>query len=145
MFEVKLINPEMTYEIRHKILRPMQSIEECKNDTDNEENSFHVGGFYNGQLVSIVSFCTDNHPDFPHKEQYRLRAMATLEDFRRSGAGRAVVNYGEDIIKKRGANFLWCKGRTSVQEYYIKLGFKAYGEVFSYPPIGAHIIMYKEL
>lgn len=146
MFEVKLINAEMTLEIRHKILRPTyKTPEDCRDETDDDKNTFHVGGFSNGQLVSIVSFCIDKHPDFPHKVQYRLKSMASLEDFRKMGAGKAVVEYGEEVLKNRGANFLWCRGRTSVQDYYVRLGFKAHGEVFYYEPSGYHIIMYKEL
>jgi GNAT superfamily N-acetyltransferase len=145
MFEVRMIDPEMTYEIRHHILRPKQSMEDCKYDTDYEEGAFHVGAFYKGKLISIASFCIEKYPDFPVETQYRLRAMATIEDFRRLGAGRAVVTFAENIIKERGVDLLWCKGRTAVREYYEKLGFKAHGEVFDYPPIGPHIIMYKKL
>lgn len=145
MFEVKRINPEMTYSIRHRVLRPHQTIEDCKYDTDNEDNGFHVGAFYQGKLISVVSFCLEEHSDFPIEKQYRLRAMATLDDFRKLGAGRLVVNYAENLIKEQGINFLWCKGRTTVQEYYSKLGFKVHGEAFDYPPIGPHIIMYKKL
>lgn len=145
MFEVRNIDPEMTYSIRHKVLRPYQAIEDCKYDSDNEANAFHVGAFYQGKLISVASFCIENLPDFSVEKQYRLRAMATLEDFRMLGAGRSVVNYAENLIKEKGINLLWCKGRTTVQEYYSKLGFKAHGEVFDYPPIGPHIVMYKIL
>lgn len=145
MFEVKMINPEMTYDIRHKILRPHQSIESCKYTTDYEEGAFHVGAFYKGKLISIASFCIEKHPDFQFEKQYRLRAMATLEEYRKLGAGKAVVNFAESIIKERNFDFLWCKARTMAQGYYEKLGFRTYGEVFDYPPIGPHIIMYKKL
>ncbi|MBS4535713.1 GNAT family N-acetyltransferase [Clostridium sp. D2Q-14] len=145
MLEVRKIDPKMTYNIRHIVLRPHQTIEECKYDTDYEDDSFHVGGFYKGKLISIASFCIEKHSDLSIEKQYRLRAMATLEEFRKLGVGRSVVNYAENLIKEQGVNFLWCKGRTSVQEYYSKLGFKAHGKVFDYPPIGPHIIMYKKL
>lgn len=145
MIEIRKITPEMTYDIRHNVLRPHQAIEDCKYETDNEEGAFHVGAFNQGMLISVVSFCLEKHPDFPVENQYRLRAMATLEDFRNLGAGRLLVNFAEDVIKQQGIYFLWCKGRTTVQEYYYKLGFKMHGEVFDYPPIGPHIIMYKEL
>ena len=85
------------------------------------------------------------NPDFSIDRQYRLRGMATLEDYRKLGAGRAIVTYAENLIKKQGVTFLWCKGRTTVQEYYQKLGFKVHGDVFDYPPIGLHIVMYKKL
>lgn len=145
MVEVRMIEPEMTYSIRHKILRPNQTIDECKFETDYHDNSFHLGGFYDGNLVSIVSFCLENHGDFSIKNQYRLRAMATLNEYQKLGAGRSIVNYGENIIKERGSSFIWCNARTTAQDYYIKLGFKVYGEVFDYSTIGPHIIMYKDL
>lgn len=145
MIEIRKIEPKMTYSVRHRVLRPHQTFEDCKYDTDHEDNAFHIGAFCQGKLISVASFCMENHPDFPIEKQYRLRAMATLEEFRRLGAGRSVVNYAEDFIKEQGVNFLWCKGRTTVQEYYSKLGFKVHGKVFDYPPIGPHIAMYKKL
>lgn len=145
MFQIREINPEMTYSIRHRILRPHQTLEDCKYNTDYETGTFHVGAFYQGKLISIASFCLENYPDFPIETQYRLRAMATLEEFRKMGAGRAVIKFAESSIKEKGVDLLWCKGRATVQEYYEKLGFRAHGEVFDYPPIGPHIIMYKKL
>jgi GNAT superfamily N-acetyltransferase len=145
MLEVRKIKPEMTYSLRHKVLRPYQTVEDCKYATDHEAYAFHVGAFYQGKLISIASFCVEKNPDFSIERQYRLRAMATLEEFRELGAGRSVVNFAEKIIKEHGVDFLWCKGRTTVQEYYYKLGFKTHGKVFDYPPIGPHIVMFKIL
>ncbi|MBI0577271.1 GNAT family N-acetyltransferase [Neobacillus cucumis] len=145
MLEVRLIPSEMTYSLRHIVLRPHQTMEDCKYDTDHEEDAFHVGAFHREKLISIASFCVENNPDFLIERQYRLRAMATLEENRKLGAGRAVVSYAENLLKKQGIALLWCKGRTSVQEYYMRLGFEAHGDVFEYPPIGPHIVMYKKL
>lgn len=145
MFEVRKIKPEMLYGIRHSVLRPHQAMENCKYETDNGDGAFHVGAFNQGMLISVVSFCLENYPGFTIEKQYRLRAMATSKDFQNLGAGRLLVNYAESLIKEQDINFLWCKGRTTVQGYYSKLGFKVHGEVFDYPPIGPHIIMYKEL
>ena len=145
MIVVRKIDPEMTYTIRHTVLRPHQTIEDSKYDSDHEEDTFHVGAFYQGSLISIASFIVDRNSDFPIERQYRLRQMATLEEFRKLSAGRAVVNYAENLIIEQGIDFLWCKGRTNVQEYYSNLGFKEHGEVFDYPPIGPHIVMCKNL
>lgn len=145
MLEVKLIEPEMTYSLRHNVLRPSQRIEDSIYDTDHEEDAFHIGAFFQGKLISVASFIIDRNPDFPMERQYRLRQMATLEEYRKLGAGRAVVIFAEKIIKERGFDFIWCKGRTTVQKYYENLGFKPHGDVFDYPPIGPHIVMYKQL
>lgn len=145
MIEVKEIIPEMTYNLRHSVLRPNQSIDDCKYDTDYKPGSFHIGAFYQEKLISTASFCIELNPNLSSDAQYRLRAMATIDEFRRLGAGRQVVNYAEKIIKEKGVPLIWCKGRTSVQNYYEKIGFHRFGEVFDYPPIGPHIIMFKNL
>lgn len=97
MFEIKEITPEMTYDMRHRVLRPHQTMNDCMYNTDKEEGSFHVGAFYMDKLISIVSFSLEDNPHFIGKKQYRLRAMATLLEFRKLGAGRKIVNYGENI------------------------------------------------
>lgn len=71
--------------------------------------------------------------------------MATLREYKKLGGGRAVISFAESIIKEREFELLWCKGRNTVQGYYEKLGFRAYGEVFDYPPLGPNIIMYKNI
>ncbi len=144
-FELRQIKAEETYNIRHSILRPHQNFEECKYDTDFIEGSFHIGAYYRGDLVSVASFCLEQCEDFEQKQQYRLRAMATYEKFRSQGAGSSIVNYAEKVLRERNISFLWCKARVSAVAYYTKLGFKKYGEVFDYPFIGEHIIMYKNL
>lgn len=145
MFEIMTINPELTLDIRQKVLRPYQSALECIYDTDHKEGSFHVGAFHHGTLISVASFCVETNHELSMENQYRLRAMATLEEYRRLGAGRLVVKYAEGILKEYGTELLWCMARTTVQEYYSNLDFTAHGEVFDYPPIGPHIIMYKFL
>jgi GNAT superfamily N-acetyltransferase len=145
MIEIKEITPEMAYPLRHAILRPHQPFEACMYDTDNQEGTFHVGAFYQGKLITVASFYIEKNPELSSDKQYRLRAMATLEEYRKLGAGRQVVKFAENIIRNKGYELLWCNGRTTVQGYYEKLGFKSHGEVFDYPPIGPHIVMVKEL
>ena len=145
MLEVRKIEPEMTYNLRHTILRPNQPIEDSMYDTDHDENGFHVGAFYEGKLVSVASFIADNHPDFAIENQYRLRQMATHEEYRKLGAGRAIVKYAENLLKEQGVFFVWCKGKTNVQDYYSRLGFNSHGDAYDYPPIGLHIVMFKKL
>ncbi len=145
MFDVKEIAPEMTYGIRHIVLRPHQKPEDCVYDTDFMANSFHVGLFHHEELISIASFNLENHPYLSSEKQYHLRAMATLPSFRNMGAGRAVISYAEEKLKSEGFEMIWCNGRTSVQCYYEKLGFRPCGEIFEYPGLGPHIVMYKKI
>lgn len=145
MFEIRLINARQTLPIRQQVLRPYQSQEACLYDTDDVEGSFHVGAFHGEKLVSVASFCPEHNEAFEEASHYRLRAMATLPEHRRMGAGKQVVHYAEEILVEKGVDFLWCKGRTSVTGYYENLGFLPHGEVFDYPPIGPHILLFKKL
>ena len=145
MLQVKEIEAEQTYPMRHSVLRPHQKFEDCIYDTDNDEGSFHVGAYYEEKLITVASLYIENNPDLSEESQYRLRAMATLPNYRKLGAGRAVITFAENKLKEKDVDLLWCKGRTSVEEYYRKLGFAAHGDVFDYPPIGPHIVMVKLL
>ncbi len=145
MFEARFIDKEMTYDMRSQILRANQPYEAAKYDTDDLAGSFHVGVFSGEKLVCIVSFCVEEFEAFKPKYQYRLRAMATLEDYRHKGAGSLAVEFAERELKNRGVEVLWCKARHKAMGYYEKLGFDTYGDVFDYYPIGEHIIMNKWL
>ncbi len=145
MFIVKKIKREMTYQIRHCVLRQNQPFDTCKLETDNIAGTFHLGAFLDDKLISIATFCPAKQQAFTADKQIRLRAMATLVQFRGQGAGSAIVNHAESVLKADGVEILWCNARTSAQGYYEKLGFKTHGDVFDYPPIGPHIVMYKVL
>ncbi len=163
MLEIRQLDIRDVLELRHMVLRPHQSIDDCLYPSDGEVSTFHVGAFLDEKLISIVSFNQENCEIFSDElpetladksmgdlelgnlKQYRLRAMATLPEYRKLGAGRQVVAFGENILKQRAVNFLWCKGRVNVTDYYKRLGFKPYGEPFDYPPIGMHIVLTKTL
>ncbi|QHT46178.1 GNAT family N-acetyltransferase [Halobacillus sp. ACCC02827] len=144
-FKVQRIKAEQTYHLRHQILRPHQSFQACQYDTDHDSGAFHIGAFHKRELVSVASFYPESHPELADSHPYRLRAMATVEEYRGKGAGREVVTFGESELKHLAADLLWCKGRTSVKQYYERLGFQPFGEAFDYPSLGPHVIMYKEL
>ncbi|MET3695815.1 acetyltransferase (GNAT) family protein [Bacillus oleivorans] len=145
MLEIREIQAEDTYGIRHQVLRPNQTIEDCKYDGDFDLDTFHVGAFLDEELVSIASFYRESSPGFPEVLQYRLRGMATLEHVRNQKAGSSILHFAERILEKREASLWWCNARVSVSDYYKKLGLHEYGEVFEIEPIGPHKLMYKKL
>ena len=143
---VQYIHPEeQMYNLRHRVLRPHQAFRACQYEKDYNADAFHLGIFHNDELISVASFYHEPIPGSEERGEYRLRAMATDESYRKQGAGRAIVRFAENVIEQQGGSVLWCKGRTSVQEYYEKLGFRPHGDVFDYPPIGPHIIMKKSI
>ncbi|AXP47796.1 GNAT family N-acetyltransferase [Bacillus subtilis subsp. subtilis] len=145
MLEVKTISAEDTYEIRHRILRPHQSIEQCKYEEDHAKGSFHLGAFFEGKLISIASFSPQNQPLIKESPAYRLRGMATLEGYRDQKGGSTLIKHAEEKLAENGVQAVWCNARSHVKGYYSKLGWEVLGEPFEIPGIGTHIIMYKKL
>ncbi|AGA21534.1 Hypothetical protein YitI [Bacillus subtilis subsp. subtilis str. BSP1] len=145
MLEVKTISAEDTYEIRHRILRPHQSIEQCKYEEDHAKGSFHLGAFFEGKLISIASFSPQNQPLVKESPAYRLRGMATLEGYRDQKGGSTLIKHAEEKLAENGVQAVWCNARSHVKGYYSKLGWEVLGEPFEIPGIGTHIIMYKKL
>ncbi|WP_024572209.1 MULTISPECIES: GNAT family N-acetyltransferase [Bacillus] len=145
MLEVKTISAEDTYEIRHRILRPHQSIEQCKYEEDHAKGSFHLGAFFEEKLISIASFSPQNQPLITESPAYRLRGMATLEGYRDQKGGSTLVKHAEEKLAENGVQAVWCNARSHVKGYYSKLGWEELGEPFEIPGIVTHIIMYKKL
>lgn len=141
--KVILIEAKELYDLRHELLRPNLPFEDIIYDTDQIEGSFHVGAYDGNRLISIASFNEDKLEGLNSSYQYRLRAMATHPDYRKKGIGKKIVEFAMRILMEKGSDVLWCKGRTSVQGYYEKIGFTPLGDVFDYPTLGPHIILYK--
>jgi len=143
--EFRKINPEETYSIRHRVLRPHQALDDCKYPADFETNSFHLGAFLNHQLIGVASFYQEVNPALNGEIQYRLRGMATLPDYRSKKAGSGLLFEGIEMIRKRKSDTFWCNARTTVSDFYKSLGMDEMGEVFDINPIGPHKLMYMYL
>lgn len=142
--EVKRISSSDTRSIRQKILRPSGSLEDCIFDGDDDDLTFHLGAFTDGKLVSVASFYFENHRSYvkDHEYQYRLRGMATLNDYRAQGFSSALLKTAFPLIKQNQCQFLWCNARTSARGFYEKVGFEATSDVFEIEGIGPHILMH---
>lgn len=143
--EVKQIEAKDTYNIRHEILRPEGSIEECKFDGDENEVTFHLGAYIDDELCSVASFYLDSHPDIKEEYQFRLRGMATVKAHQGKGLSRALLKTAFPLIKKNHVNTLWCNARTSAVGFYEKVGFEIISDEFDIPTIGPHFLMVKKL
>ncbi len=141
--EVKQISARDTYTIRHKILRPGRDFETCIFDGDEDEQTFHLGAFIEGRLVSVASFYYEKNPNFEGENHFQLRGMATLEEFQRKGFSRELLRVAFPIIKQNFCNLVWCNARVEACPFYENLGFEPFGEVFDIPDVGQHILMSK--
>lgn len=141
--EVKQISPRDTYPLRQKILVPGQDFEMCKFEGDEDEQTFHLGAFVEGRLVSVASFFFEKHPDFEGENHFQLRGMATLDEYRQKGFSRELLKVAFPIIKQNFCSLVWCNARVTAMAFYEKVGFVKHGEVFDIPGVGEHILMSK--
>lgn len=143
--EIKQIKPEETYELRQNVLWPNLSIKDVKFEEDVFWNSFHLGAFYEGNLIGITSFLEEKHRYFDEENQFRMRGMATLEDYRGQQVSTKLLLQGEKILNEKNARLLWGNVRVSAVDFYKKFGLREYGKVFDVDFIGPHVLMYKKL
>ncbi|CAN7366575.1 GNAT family N-acetyltransferase [Rossellomorea sp. LjRoot5] len=145
MVQFRKIPAADTYSIRQQILRPTQTMEECKYEGDMDESTFHIGALDGDKLICIGSFYQKAHEGLEGGLPYRLRGMATLPDYRSKGIGKQLIQYSEGILTSEGCNLWWCNARTSAAPYYTKLGLTQSGGIFEIEPIGPHVIMFKKM
>lgn len=139
--EVLRIKSIDTYTIRHKMLRPNGTIEDCMFQGDHDELTFHLGAFVDKKLVSVASFYFEKHPNFPEAYQYRLRGMATLPEYQGQGHSSSLLRTAFPVIKQNQCPLLWCNAREKAMGFYLKVGFRPNGEIFTIQNIGKHMLM----
>ena len=127
------------------MLRPNLSKDTAIFAGDEDEQSFHLGGFIDSKLASVASFYFEKHPDLDEPYQYRLRGMATLDENQGQGLSSELLKMAFPIIKQNMCNLLWCNAREGAVGFYEKVGFKPIGEFFDIPTIGKHILMIKQI
>ncbi|WP_158975762.1 GNAT family N-acetyltransferase [Cellulophaga sp. L1A9] len=141
----KLITAEETYPVRHSVLRKGRPIATCMLDGDELSETFHVGGFLNDKLVAVASFYNANHSDHSFVEAAQLRGMAVLDDYHGLGYGKQLLQFGEELLKKKTKTTVWMNARVSAVGFYTNLGYHKIGAIFEIPLVGEHYVMFKKI
>ena len=127
------------------MLRPKLKVEECGFPGDDDDQTFHLGAFIDGKLVSVASFYFEKNPKLDEPYQYRLRGTATLEEHQRKGLSQELLKVAFPAIKQNLCTLVWCNARETAVGFYQKTGFEKVGDVFEIPGIGPHFLMFKKL
>jgi ribosomal protein S18 acetylase RimI-like enzyme len=142
---IAFIKAQECWPLRHQVLRPHQSIEDCDYPNDRNPESFHLGAKEGDRLIGIGSFYRERQATVPGHIQWRLRGMAIHPDLRGLGVGRQLLRFAFDELRSKRADVLWCQARENAAGFYTGLGFLTRGEPFMLEGIGMHHIMYKLL
>ncbi|CAH8283845.1 acetyltransferase (GNAT) family protein [Mariniflexile fucanivorans] len=144
-YTINQITSTETYLVRQPVLRSGKPIESCIFDGDDLNTTFHLGIYSENKLVGVCSFFKNNQPLITETFQYQLRGMAVLNEYQGLGLGQLILTYGENLLKKRNIQTIWCNAREKAIEFYKKTGYHIIGEPFLIKDIGLHYIMNKIL
>lgn len=141
MADIRSIPVKQARILRHKILRPNQSPEECIYPGDDDERTGHFGAFTNDVHIGIASIFPEAHPDLPASPAWRIRGMATEAAVRGEGMGALLLEACIAHARKQNGSIIWCNARSTVTGFYGKYGFQPVGDEFPLPGIGPHYLM----
>lgn len=125
--QILLINSKDTHYIRRSVLKGIAPSDKNIFPLDEEELSFHLGGFVEKKLVSIASFYFNKHPLIDAHHQYQIHGMATLHRFRHKGLSSALLKTAFPIIKQNLCKVIWCYTYSDAVGFYKKVGFEDHG------------------
>jgi predicted GNAT family N-acyltransferase len=113
--EIREIQAEDTYDIRHKVMWADKPIDFVKIDEDTE--GVHLGLFEDGLLTSIVSLFFKN-------DTMQFRKFATLMAYQGRGYGTALLKYAFQLAIDQGVTQIWCNARSNKSAFYEKFGMR---------------------
>jgi len=144
MFEIKQIKPFDTYDLRLKVLSH-DTFEDCMYKGDFEDNTLHIGAFKENEIIGVASFFCETHKELPPTKMYRLKGLAIDPKHRKQLRGQTLILFGENLLRQKETEIIWCTTKISNIQYYNHLGFFESDYVFNHPTKGLHILMYKNI
>lgn len=133
-----------TYELRQRLLRPHQTVEELQRL--DEADAEYFAAMTDDTVVATATVRRESCPWEPQRtDSWRLRGMATEPAYRGQGLGRQVLNAAVAHIASSGGGLVWCNARTPALSFYTRAGFVPYGDEWDEPLIGPHVRMWREV
>lgn len=135
-------------DLRHVVLRAGLPREAAIFAGDELPSSRHYGAFLlNGSPGRAVGCATLHLNQWETEPAWQLRGMATADDFRGRGLGRAMLDrVDRELLEDVSApRLLWCNAREPAIGFYELLGWRVMSERFDIPTAGAHVRMLRRI
>lgn len=141
---IKQVSSVDVYPLRHRVLRPHQTLADCAWAQDTDPDTVHFAAVLDSQIIGIASIAICPRDGDP-PNTWRLRGMATAPELQGQGIGAKVLAKCFEHAKSRGGASIWCNARTSALAFYRRHGFETVGDEFETPGIGPHFVMVRPL
>jgi GNAT superfamily N-acetyltransferase len=106
---------------------------------DDAPDTLHVGAFVDGLMTGVATVCRDSMRGGSIACEWRLRGMATLEEYRGRGFGRRLAEHCAAHVTCHRGFLIWCSARMAAVPFYLSLGFEAHGEKFHLPEYSSEV------
>lgn len=140
MKEIKYGSPEYkeTIELRNEVFRKPWGLDIKDDDLSPDKEMDIYGAYLDGKLIGTVFLA--------HHEEgvARVRNVAIYKEYRGKGLGKYLMDFIEDKAREKGYRKMYLMGRTNVEKFYKKLGYKTMGKPYDYRTI-PHVDMIKDL
>src|SRR5215218_740458 len=137
-FRIDRVPAEVTYPLRQRVLRrgrPLTSVV-LAGDEDPVTGSFAARDA-SGEVVGTATVRPEPCPWRPDEPgAWRLRGMATADEWRRQGVGAQVLRAAIAHVALEGGRLIWCNARTPARRFYEREGFMVDGDEWIDPQIG---------
>jgi len=170
---VEQVSLAETLDLRRRVLRPHQNLEEVtfRGDEDPDTAFYVARDAASRDVLATASVQREPPPWAPHARHgrdhagpdsllevpegallatgneapnaWRLRAMATADGFRGRGVGRLVLDAIVRHVADVGGGLLWCGARIRAVPFYERAGFSTLGDLYEEPDIGTHVLMWR--
>lgn len=130
MARVADLTAEQTHDLRRTLLRDGTASDQVEFDGDDEAETFHLGAYVDGALVSISTWMSRRYPDLPGHPGHQLRGMATVPAARGSGVSDEMLLAGLGRCTEVGSTLVWARARVAALSFYERHGFEARGHEY---------------
>lgn len=144
---VERVPPEVTFDLRHRVLRSGMPADSVRLPADEHPDSAAFAArTAEDEVVGTAIVAPEPCPWAPERsDAWRLRGMATAEDRRGAGIGARLLEAALAHAAAEGAALVWCHARTPARRFYERAGFRAHGAEWVDPDIGPHVAMWREV
>lgn len=125
-------------ELRNEVFRKPFGLDIKDDDLEEDKEMDMYGAYIKDQLIGTV-FLKERD-----SKTAQIKTVGILDEFRGIGLGRYLLEFIEDLARKRGYTRAYLMGRVSCKEFYTKLGYQAISDPYDYKTI-AHLDMVKTL
>lgn len=129
---------ELTIHLRNEVFRKPWGLD-IKDDDLSEDKEMDIYGAFSGDKLIGTVFLTE------HEEGVaRVRNVAIYDDYQGQGLGKYLMDFIEDVAREKGYKKSFLMGRTRVEDFYKRLGYKTIGEPYDHKSV-PHVDMIKNL